>query len=314
MASELYNILYSIGAAGPQPGITFGPVKSLSMGSPYSQHMAVASPPLSPHSTGTGPGSFYSGKNGYQQQIMAPPASSPAMMHSPYPPGAPTTPNGYPVEKAPQQQQHQLSPYHRGSLQPSSSIRNPPQLNPRHSDGDVSQVYNPQPPHTRAPDAAGPSSSEFAEPPPPYEPSQAGNNNNANLSSQHSTGSKQSTAALPVPASPQLHQHQREQHRPLVDTSPSSPVVGTSGPTPSSPHVSEIHPSPPIAASSPSTTNGSFVVVAKYDFGGQEQGDLPFKAGDHIVVTQWTEDRDSWWHGQMGSKSGTFPANYTDNL
>jgi hypothetical protein len=94
-------------------------------------------------------------------------------------------------------------------------------------------------------------------------------------------------------------------------------LMGTSGPTPSSPHVSDIHPSPPTAAAAAtpsSTTKGTFVVVAKYDFGGQEQGDLPFKAGDHIVVTQWTEDRDSWWHGQVGPKSGTFPANYTDNL
>ncbi|CAO3587905.1 unnamed protein product [Absidia cylindrospora] len=325
MAAGLYNILYSIGAAGPQPGVTFGPVRSLSMGSPspqqhqqqqYQQHPATASP--------TNNGSFYASKDSYSQGTSAP---SP---NSPYAPT--TTPNGYPLEKSQQyQQQHNYGnsrPYHRESLQPSLSIRNPPQLNPRHSVGDVGQ-YQRQPPHTRTPDAAA-SSTDFAEPPPPYEPSQSSNASHGSSSPVTPSDSKQTAMTLPSSSPVQQPQSQHNQHRPLIDASSSPspvaatiaspistiqnqglPATGAPSASSSSPITATQQPSP---ITDPISNVSSFVVVAKYDFNGQEQGDLPFKTGDHITVTQWTEDRESWWQGKLGTKTGCFPANYTNNL
>lgn len=313
MAAGLYNTLYSIGAAGPQPGVTFGPVRSLSMGHPprqqnqQYQHQNQHYPP----SPG---GSFYSA-NG---------ASSPSTAYA-----AATTPNGYPIEKSrpppsqQQQQQHSygnMQPYHRASLQPSLSIRNPPQVNPRHSVGDVGQ-YQHQPPHTRTPDAEG-SSTNFAEPPPSYEQSQSSNVSHASSSSPSTpVDSKLNTISLPSSSSNQQAPPQHNQHRPLIDASSSpspsaAPFVASPVSTTATPLTSSAL---PVATVQPAPINGpangaSFVVVAKYDFNGQEDGDLPFKAGDHITVNQWTDDRESWWQGTLGTKSGCFPANYTINL
>ena len=47
--------------------------------------------------------------------------------------------------------------------------------------------------------------------------------------------------------------------------------------------------------------------MAAFDFGGEQDGDLPFVTGDVIIVT--SQDGD-WWTGKLGSKEGIFPGNY----
>ncbi|KAL9544474.1 hypothetical protein MBANPS3_007603 [Mucor bainieri] len=61
-------------------------------------------------------------------------------------------------------------------------------------------------------------------------------------------------------------------------------------------------------------TNSLTVVVAKYDYTGDQPTDLSFQAGDHIIVTKRLDDRQSWWEGEIGDRRGFFPANYTDEL
>lgn len=56
------------------------------------------------------------------------------------------------------------------------------------------------------------------------------------------------------------------------------------------------------------------VVVAKYDYHSDAPSDLSFSAGDHIIVTKRLDDRQSWWEGEIGSKRGFFPANYTEEI
>lgn len=50
--------------------------------------------------------------------------------------------------------------------------------------------------------------------------------------------------------------------------------------------------------------------VALYDFAGERQGDLPFRQGDVIVITEKTESTNDWWKGRCNGKEGSFPANY----
>ncbi|KAJ3076175.1 SH3 domain-containing YSC84-like protein 1, partial [Rhizoclosmatium hyalinum] len=53
-------------------------------------------------------------------------------------------------------------------------------------------------------------------------------------------------------------------------------------------------------------------VRALYDFDGQRDGDLSFRAGDEIIVVQ--EAANDWWTGRIGAKEGVFPANYVQRL
>ncbi|PJF19547.1 hypothetical protein PSACC_00631 [Paramicrosporidium saccamoebae] len=52
------------------------------------------------------------------------------------------------------------------------------------------------------------------------------------------------------------------------------------------------------------------VVVALYDYVGQETGDLSFREGDQIEVVKRTDSKDDWWTGSLHGKTGIFPANY----
>ncbi|TPX77174.1 hypothetical protein CcCBS67573_g01546 [Chytriomyces confervae] len=49
-------------------------------------------------------------------------------------------------------------------------------------------------------------------------------------------------------------------------------------------------------------------VKALYDFEGQRDGDLSFRAGEEIIVLQ--KNANDWWNGRIGSREGVFPANY----
>ena len=58
---------------------------------------------------------------------------------------------------------------------------------------------------------------------------------------------------------------------------------------------------------------GSFqieYVTAKYDFIGQEDGDLSFKEGEKIRIVKKTGSTDDWWEGELRGVRGSFPANY----
>ena len=47
---------------------------------------------------------------------------------------------------------------------------------------------------------------------------------------------------------------------------------------------------------------------ALYDFTPQEPGELEFKRGDVITVTDRSDQH--WWTGEVGNRKGLFPATY----
>ncbi|KAF5311776.1 hypothetical protein D9619_003124 [Psilocybe cf. subviscida] len=60
-------------------------------------------------------------------------------------------------------------------------------------------------------------------------------------------------------------------------------------------------------------------VIALFDFSAaeasdfrQSPGDLSFKKGDVIVVTQKTNSTDDWWTGKVDGRQGIFPANFVE--
>ncbi|KAG0249481.1 hypothetical protein BG011_009264 [Mortierella polycephala] len=52
------------------------------------------------------------------------------------------------------------------------------------------------------------------------------------------------------------------------------------------------------------------IVVAMYDFAGEETTDLSFKKGDRITVIKKTPSKNDWWTGKCNGREGSFPANY----
>lgn len=79
-------------------------------------------------------------------------------------------------------------------------------------------------------------------------------------------------------------------------------------------------PKPPIPslASKPSTNRSSVSAdpkaIALYDFAGEQDGDLPFKKGDVIVITKKTDSSNDWWTGRHNGQEGIFPANYVETV
>ena len=49
------------------------------------------------------------------------------------------------------------------------------------------------------------------------------------------------------------------------------------------------------------------VFEALYDYNGEREGDLQFKIGDKITVTNRSGN---WWTGTLNGHSGVFPSNY----
>ena len=54
------------------------------------------------------------------------------------------------------------------------------------------------------------------------------------------------------------------------------------------------------------------VVTAKFDFAGDQEGDLPFRKGDRIAVVTKGAGAEAWWTGRAvhGGAEGSFPGNY----
>lgn len=50
------------------------------------------------------------------------------------------------------------------------------------------------------------------------------------------------------------------------------------------------------------------LVQALYDFSAQENGELDFRRGDVITVTERSDEH--WWSGEIGTRKGLFPAIY----
>lgn len=51
---------------------------------------------------------------------------------------------------------------------------------------------------------------------------------------------------------------------------------------------------------------------AKYDYTGQESGDLDLREGDRVLVTERTSS--DWWTGEIDGRSGIFPMSYVKLL
>lgn len=75
-------------------------------------------------------------------------------------------------------------------------------------------------------------------------------------------------------------------------------------------------PSRPPASSKPNfggqSKSNSNQAIALFTFKGEQAGDLPFKKGDVIEITQKSETVDDWWTGRNNGRSGIFPANYVE--
>ncbi|KAI9089480.1 hypothetical protein DFS34DRAFT_639362 [Phlyctochytrium arcticum] len=90
--------------------------------------------------------------------------------------------------------------------------------------------------------------------------------------------------------------------------SPPAPTGGMVGSTASKfeygkPHIAA---PPPL----PAGRNSGETAVAMYDFAGERAGDLGFKKGDIISITQKTQSQNDWWSGRCHGMEGSFPANY----
>ncbi|KAF9275151.1 hypothetical protein BGZ68_010979, partial [Mortierella alpina] len=104
---------------------------------------------------------------------------------------------------------------------------------------------------------------------------------------------------------------QQQQHgRPSTDDN-NSPFQGGNQPhhtnqtiANSGPRVAPPPPPPPKIGVKPD------LVVAMYDFTGEESTDLSFKKGDRITVLKKTLSTNDWWTGRCNGREGSFPANY----
>ncbi|KAI9016277.1 hypothetical protein CLU79DRAFT_764240 [Phycomyces nitens] len=204
------------------------------------------------------------------------------------------------------------------SISSQSNIEYIPPIDPGRSLG-----YPPANPPTRFDPAQN--QSLFSEPPPPYEPrpntgkdhGEWNSNNYTNDNKIHANNSPQSYPAI-SPAESSIGRNlsygssssfnhankNNEEYDPFNAHFINQNMANESNSTKGGRSV------PPIPPSEPTFT----VVTALYDYQGNPSTELSFSAGDTIIVTKRTEDRQSWWEGEIGDKRGSFPANYTEDL
>ncbi|PWZ00514.1 BAR-domain-containing protein [Testicularia cyperi] len=69
-------------------------------------------------------------------------------------------------------------------------------------------------------------------------------------------------------------------------------------------------PPPPPTKPKPGMAPPKSYVVALYDYTATADGDLSFRAGDRIEVTERTASTEDWWTGIVNGQKGVFPGNY----
>ncbi|EPQ28487.1 uncharacterized protein PFL1_03790 [Pseudozyma flocculosa PF-1] len=89
--------------------------------------------------------------------------------------------------------------------------------------------------------------------------------------------------------------------------SPASP--GSTTAAASSAAAGKRPPPPPPLKPKPGMAPKDYV-VALYDYTATAEGDLSFKAGDRIAVTERTASTEDWWTGELNGQKGVFPGNY----
>ncbi|ORZ14587.1 hypothetical protein BCR42DRAFT_376772 [Absidia repens] len=62
----------------------------------------------------------------------------------------------------------------------------------------------------------------------------------------------------------------------------------------------------------PAITDGKPRARALFNFSGEQSGDLPFRKGDTIIIVKKTDTQQDWWTGEIGSRTGVFPANFVE--
>lgn len=53
---------------------------------------------------------------------------------------------------------------------------------------------------------------------------------------------------------------------------------------------------------------------ALFTFEADQEGDLGFKKGEIITITKRTENKEDWWTGKIGDRTGIFPSNYVEAM
>ncbi len=68
----------------------------------------------------------------------------------------------------------------------------------------------------------------------------------------------------------------------------------------------------PVFTPKSTMTLGPHQARAKFQFDGDQPGDLPFRKGEIITIVKRTESLNDWWTGRIGDKEGVFPSNYVE--
>lgn len=61
----------------------------------------------------------------------------------------------------------------------------------------------------------------------------------------------------------------------------------------------------------PEETSAGFAAVALFDFDGEEEDEISFKAGD--TITEIEKIDSGWWVGVFDGRKGMFPSNYVED-
>jgi amphiphysin len=135
-------------------------------------------------------------------------------------------------------------------------------------------------------------------PPPPYTPQQEGPSTSLQPPPSSTNIHKPSPPAGPY-LTPNSNQHSYAGSRTSSSSSINSEAAKKKKPPPPPPPKPSISPKPEF-------------VTAKYDFAGENQGDLAFKTGDRIKIIKKTGSMEDWWEGELSGSRGMFPRNYCD--
>jgi hypothetical protein len=187
------------------------------------------------------------------------------------------------------------------TLSPSSSIVSPPQ--PYTPPIAQQSLPPPQQQHYHQPTQA------YEEPPPPYDGPPKSFNNHDHYATMAPSSS---SSAPPINDSKNPIELNNAMYNYGGQTAVNMHNTDGSSSNPFNSYNENVFPNDKKRA--PVTEQEMTVVVAKYDFHSNEPTDLSFSAGDHIIVTKRLPDRQSWWEGEIGTKRGYFPANYTDEI